>query len=68
MLPYLIQLLCPGIATLLQDGPGNLRVTDVHLAAVGLQVHCNKGHGMQQPAQLLSTTYPIPCSAGRSLQ
>lgn len=67
MLPYLTQLLCPGIAILLQDGPDDLGVTDIHLAAVGLQVHCNKGRVTQEPAQLPSTTRPIPCSAGTSL-
>lgn len=52
-MPYLIQLLCPRIAILLQDGPGNLRVIDVHLAAIRLQVHCNKGGVMQKPASAL---------------
>lgn len=68
MLPYLTQLLCPGIAILLQDGPDDLSVTDIHLAAVGLQVHCKKGRVTQEPAQLPSTACPSPCSAGTSPQ
>lgn len=42
-LPHLIHLLCPRVAVLLQDRPSDLCIVDVHLAAIGLQVHCNKG-------------------------
>lgn len=50
---YLLEVIGPKVATLLQDGPSYLCVVHIHLAAVGLKVDCNerqttRGHVSQK--------------------